>query len=357
MGMAIVLSDISAALFWESQSLEGPHAPRRVMSPPDCGAPTARDVERARNLLAFLPCEPLHVLVGSRLDRRWHPGIVAHSCTKELPTGSFFSIGEGMFIASPELTFIQLARRLPIEHLIHFAMMLCGVYAREPALRAMEDGCPEPLFAQRRRLSKRAALITVDDLRSYVNELRGVQGRGLKGVQLAIQALPHVIGRSRSPMESALSMALCLPHRLGGFALPQPTLNSSVYLADKGNLAGGVRWDSRGLPYFECDLVWQKQRVIVEYHGDDGHFTREGVARDARKANILLGEGYSYYVATLDSMSASKFPEFAHRIRLDLHRKFQTTVKDFEHRGERLRAMLRQDYLLGCRLDDCGMTR
>lgn len=357
MAMAIILSDISAALFWESQSLEGPYAPRRVMSPPDCGAPTARDVERARNLLAFLPCEPLHVLVESRLDRRWHSDVVAHSCTKELPAGSFFSIGEGMFVASPELTFIQLARRLPLEHLIHFAMMLCGVYAREPALFSMEGDCPEPVFAQRRHLSKRTALITVDDLCSYVNELQGVQGRGLKGIQRAIQALPHVIGRSRSPMESALAMALCLPHRLGGFALPHPALNSSVYLADKGNLAGGVRWDSRGLPYFECDLVWQEQRVIVEYHGDDGHFTREGVARDARKANILLGEGYSYYVATLDSMSASKFPEFAHRIRLDLHRKFQTTVKDFEHRGEELRAMLRQDYLLGCRLAGCRMTR
>lgn len=153
-------------------------------------------------------------------------------------------------------------------------------------------------------------------------------------------------------MESALTMALCLPYKLGGFALPKPSLNDSVYLKRKSNLAGGVRWDAQGLPYFECDLVWKEHRVIVEYHGDDAHFTREGMAKDARKANILLGEGYAYYVATLDTMSVFKFPEFAHRIRLNLHQKFQTSVKGFEEKGNRLRKSLQQDYLLERRMSD-----
>lgn len=436
--MTIVLSDISAALFWECWSLEGAQAPRRVMSPQSFGSPSAHEVEHARRLLALGSCEPLHLLVGSSRGRRRCPGFVTHCCTKELPLGSFFALGDDIFVAAPELAFVQAARWLSLEHLIHFGMMLCGLYRRDPVALEWADaqsasfalrqaiggpasrlpwqvsgelapelarqasgecapdfppqaidrpvsGPPqqangEPVLGlsrqtngessprqflqtsgepraasspwRKRRLRKRAALTSASELRDYVERLTDVGGKGLKGIRTATRALPFVVDRSRSPMESALTMALCLPCKLGGFALPNPTLNASVYLGRRDNLAGGVRWDSRGLPYFECDLVWGDERVIVEYHGDGGHFTREGAAKDARKANILLGEGFKYYVATIDTMSALRFPEFAHRIRLDLHRKFQTSVKGFEQKGIELRNMLQRDYLLDRRVSD-----
>lgn len=316
----------------------------------------------------LFPHEPLHLLVRSRLDRRWQPDLITHSCTKNLSPGSFFSLGEGLFVTSPELTFIQVACRLSLESLIHFGMMLCGMYCREPIALAQPDGCSEPLRdvelcsakngglalrpSRSRRLKKRVPLTSADDLRAYAEGVRSMQGRSLNGVRLALRVLPYVIDRSRSPMESALAMALCLPRRFGGFALPLPSLNAPVRLTPRGDLAGGVRWDVSGSPYFECDLVWEEHRVIAEYHGDDGHFTREGTAKDARKANILRGEGYKYYVATIDTMSDLKFPEFAHRIRLDLQRKFRTNVNDFEERSNRLRASLQRDYLLDCRIED-----
>lgn len=147
-------------------------------------------------------------------------------------------------------------------------------------------------------------------------------------------------------MESALTLSLCLPYKFGGYALPHPKLNAPVHLENRGDLAGGVRWDAQGLPYFECDLVWEQKRLIVEYHGDESHFTREGVAKDARKANLLQASGFSYYAATLETLASPlKFREFAKQIRLAVGKKHQPTVAEYEKRGEELRKTLRKDYL------------
>lgn len=62
MRMTIVLSDISAALFWESQSLEGPHAPRRVMTLKDFDPPSAHSLAKVRALPMLAPYDCVHVL-------------------------------------------------------------------------------------------------------------------------------------------------------------------------------------------------------------------------------------------------------------------------------------------------------
>lgn len=364
--VTIVLSDISAALFWESHSLEGPNAPRRIMTPRDPGAPSARAITKARSLSVFAPDECIHVLVGSQGNRRTYGGLKCHSCSFAFPSGSFFRIDDEILVTSPELTFVQMAQRLSFEHLVHFGMMLCGIYAREPnghsllreealsadigqgSFEAMPLDHQRVFLDSRRRLCRRLPLTVPEDLRSYAEQVVG-----LNGVSAAMRAASDVIGQSRSPMESALAIAMCLPYKFGGYKLSRPNLNYAVYVEDSGMVAGGARRDVHGKPYFECDLVWPDSKVIVEYHGDDGHFTREGVAKDARKANILMREGYSFFTATLETFSSSfKFKEFAHGVREKVGKRFQCRIADFDKRGTRLRAALRDDYLQRLRFED-----
>lgn len=299
---------------------------------------------------------------------------------------SFFKIDDGMLVASPELVFIQMTQRLSFAHLVHFGMMLCGIYARESVTHPLinENGfssnfgldiselrpgsrsshsfgtvsseylelqpvdSPFKVSESKRRLHRRAPLTTPEELKAYAS-----QAKGLKGATAAARAVCHVIGRSRSPMESALAIALCLPYKFGGYMLPHPELNYAVYVEDTGSISGGVRRDVHGKPYFECDLVWPDNGVIIEYHGDDSHFTREGMARDARKSNILTREGRSLFTATFETYSSPlRFNEFAHGVREKVGKRFQCRLADFAKRGAGLRDALRIDYLQRLRIED-----
>lgn len=302
--------------------------------------PRVCDFERLLRLVSSDAHGCVHVLVRSQSARRPSAHLKCHSCSRELPPGSLFQLDDGVYVVSPELSFVQMACLLPLEHAAHYGMMLCGRYARR-AYKAGDAVRSGAGLSGRRLVERPSALTTKDELGSYVKSLSWVRGG-----RAALRALPHVVENSRSPMESALTLSLCLPYAYGGLSLSHPTLNQAVYLNRDSALAGGVRWDAMGKPYLECDLVWDDARLIVEYHGDESHFTRQGVAKDARKANVLASLGYAYCVATLDTLSSPlKFRELARRVRLRLGRAFRPSSAGFEERNARLLALLRRDYL------------
>ena len=355
--MAIVLSDISAALFWESyNSASHPNARRVLAACPD-SPPCEWGVERVKELLPKCTSDRLHVLVSKPELRRSLKDAVCHVHSSELPPGSLFQIADDVFVVSPELNYVEMARHLTTEQLIHFGMMLCGIFSRDfLAFDAFLDESGSIPRREKRNLARRSPLTTVANLSAYMGQLQDFKHvRALKGVKAAASALPFVIERSRSPMESSLAMALTLPYRMGGCSMPKPALNRPIFI-DHSFVpsGGGVRWDARGTPYFECDLVWEGVgNVILEYHGDEIHFTREGVEKDARKARILAASGYSVHVATLATMSSSlKFWELVGDLRRELKFRLQPGVSDFEKRNERLRSLLKSDYLQSVRIKD-----
>ena len=144
--MAIVLSHISAAVFWESHSLDGALVHRRAALPQDSAAPSASEAKRAALLLPPASRKRMHILVASLRSRRSIPNTSCHLCSHGLPPGSLFSVEEGICVTSPEMTFVQMAPHLPLEHLVHFGMMLCGMYARRDTGTLLSSGRP-PLTA------------------------------------------------------------------------------------------------------------------------------------------------------------------------------------------------------------------
>ena len=80
------------------------------------------------------------------------------------PPGSFFHIEDEVYVVAPELSFIQMARCLPLEQLVHYGMMLCGVYYRTPV--SISEGFDGQHI--KRKTGQRDALVTLEDLAFYV---------------------------------------------------------------------------------------------------------------------------------------------------------------------------------------------
>lgn len=99
------------------------------------------------------------------------------------------------------------------------------------------------------------------------------------GVKAAKRASSYLIKGSASPMESLLSMLLCLPPSLGGFGLPRPELNYPIE-TNEGSVA--MR---------RCDLCWPDQRFALEYDSDTFHSDASKLHLDSSRRSALEKAG------------------------------------------------------------------
>ena len=102
---------------------------------------------------------------------------------------------------------------------------------------------------------------------------------GIHGVKAAKRASSYLIKRSASPMESLLSMLLCLPPSLGGFGLPRPELNCPIETKE-----GGIAMR-------RCDLCWPDQQFALEYDSDTFHSDASKLHLDSSRRSALEKAG------------------------------------------------------------------
>lgn len=203
----------------------------------------------------------LHVLVPSLSKKQKSKDHVCHVLTGELPHGAFWRIGNGVYAASPELLFVEMATVLSFVDLVLFGLELCGTYTLRPHSDEGMRNCP--------------VATTKTRLRSFVR-----RAKGMRGATIAQRALKWVVDGSNSPMESSLMLLLCFPIRLGGYAFRLPDLNPSMTLGRKA---------AQMLDYgsMRCDLHWIKEHVAIEYDSTTEHLNPRAAAQDARRANTL----------------------------------------------------------------------
>ena len=80
-----------------------------------------------------------------------------------------------------------------------------------------------------------------------------------------------------------MAILLTLPTTLGGYGLPQPTLNPDIALADQ---ARALYPHTTARP----DLYWEHERFDVEYDGD-AHEGEASRTKDAGRRAALEAEG------------------------------------------------------------------
>ena len=208
--MRIFIGHQSALRFWQSawsDSLDY-DAPSPVKSL-HYAANSAQDVQKFPLAKAGFRDGQIDILVPEANLRCTSLIHKAHVWSRPLAPGSFFEVRPGIYVASPELIFLQMASILDLPHLVKLGDELCSSYR--------EDDYDARGFMQ---VTPRT---NVARLARYIDKMAGC-----KGAKAARYALRFVAGNAASPMEVALVMLLCLPKRYGGYGLPLPEMNGLV---------------------------------------------------------------------------------------------------------------------------------
>ena len=429
--MQASLSHISAAAFWLAYGSPGFTRARFVREADRPDLP-GRLIAEFVDALRFQPAgSPVSCLVSSQVQRRDSARMRCHSCAVSSPDRSFLLTPQGLSVCAPELTFVHMATLLSQPQLIHFGMMLCGIYAKQPlgiaapsrswegtqfvsmsgsaAVRGEQShrgdsiafgrsgtrdsfagesvplrpgaDCAAPqaiggtlrenvrdgrragqastasaMQHRERSLHRRRPVSSAHRIAAYISD-----AARMWGLKRARAAVPFLAEGSASPMESAAYLMLCLPHRMGGYALPRPLLNARVYVDGSGEIrpreveeqcdatvatrltrpAGRIdiaRRDEQGREYFECDLAWPQAGLVVDYHGRSAHGAWSEVSHDLRRGNILLSCGYDYLVMTKETLGdTGRLAEFAESVAMRLGAGLHPQAGEFARRQRVLR--------------------
>jgi len=270
--MAILITHHSALEYWLNYRRKPmPTTLIRKIVAPCFSPPNSETLEQTRGLGLIYP---LDVMVKSPKEKRSQGYFRNHVIGKPLPEGSVFDTGNEVYVASPELCFIQLSNYLTVPQLLHLSMELCGTYSLP-----LPDTHVVEMLTDPKTLFDIPPLYTTTRLSSFIDKAIGLQGQ-----PNAAKALRYLADGSASPMETILYLLLTLPYKLGGYALPKPQLNPRI------NLPDAIRLSSKH-EYYKCDLYWPDFKLAVEYDSDLHHTGPSRLASDSmrRKDLALLG--------------------------------------------------------------------
>lgn len=203
--------------------------------------------------------KPYHLLIGGRNAGRQRDDVIRHAYS-QLPPRALIRIDKTCCVASPELTFIQLAASGAYDdiELIELGFELCGTYV----LDSSWDGftCTDEPLTSVEKIERMAARL-----------------RNHAGLPLAKRALKHVRNFSNSPMETVLALLVSLPTSQGGLGLGPIAMNQAV------RTAAGTR---------HVDVGFPNHKLGLEYMGKQYH-SIEAAGRDDRRQNKLVGSGFT----------------------------------------------------------------
>lgn len=232
---------------------------------------------RERNVLVAALETPLHVLVGTRKNRRSRLAYTTHLQTVAPLADTYIKIEKTIYACGPELCLAQEAPRLGFGQLANLIMELCGTYNRLPDSSQTLYGC--------------APCTSVQRIQSFART-----SRSLKGTSALLRACEFALDNSASPRESALVLLLCAPYCEGGYGLPLPQMNYRI--ATEASSPASVR--RRDL---FIDLCWPKHRLAVEYDSAEFHAADERLENDACRRDALVDLGYTHITVTREQLN------------------------------------------------------
>lgn len=310
----------------ETLAWYAPDGPWRELEALDARA-NARTAARvvARRALLDLKGIPFPVeLLCDRSERYERNPFFKVRRTDSMPPRVYLhDIGNGLFVASPELALLQVASSCELAELVLLMFEFAGSYTDvKPTtrLRAVvawiqaeannllashnqrvsvahcDDrghALHDPIYAAEENawapcidcagnittIWRRAPLVSKESLQNAAYGLAGMPGR-----RAFARAIPFVLEGSGSPLESKLALLECLPPRYGGEGWQAPLLNCRVdYTPDVQCVAG-----SR---YAVCDQLWRDQRVAIEVNGMAFHADRMGFKVESNRTAALEAMG------------------------------------------------------------------
>lgn len=280
--MNLVFDIATSAEFWR-QVYPANRAPNRsgIATPREFSSTWEEISELLPNWVTPRFLEPLdgriHVLALSTDLRRRSKHHVTHVWNGALPDESFYDLGNGTFVESPAFMFLSAASLLSTVRLIAFGCELCGLYGFDKA-------------EKRGFRTRTKPLLTIPQLRAYL-----ANAQGCRGYSKAMAALPHIVENSASPMETYDVLFLTLPYRLGGYRMPQPSMNHMISLTPR---AARIAKRSRCF----LDIGYVEESLDIEHHGKLDHSSPEDQASDRARVNALKEMGIEVIELTNDQV-------------------------------------------------------
>ena len=316
--MSVVLCGSSALDFWRSdhpiaQSQPKKSSLRKLPNSIDTSLPA---IQQAREICG-IGQRPLHIMVLKASSRRRIQNVEFHVRSQPFPSGSLVRIDDNVFVASPEMCFVQVAAEgvFPITAIA--GVEFCGYYAAAPKL---ESG-----MRPRRPLTSSRLLLSYCD-----------RAAGQPGVKNARKALSYIVDFSASPKETGLMLLLCLPGLTGGYGLPLPLLNHRI---DVGKHVRKVSNKN----YYRCDLFWPEPSLAIEYDSNFAHTGSADIANDSKRRNALEEMGVHVMSVTWEQ---AKNPNECEKIARIVARRLGKPLRNHSYDVAERRYELRR-YLLG----------
>lgn len=268
----LIISHATARLFYRACPTAHmfPRAPQHGAALPD-HAPTYASISRAQRALVAHGMDPasvfpLDVLVLSQASKRRLSRIRCYRWDKPLPPRSLFDLGEDIYVVGPELCALQAASTMEELELIEYLFELCARYT--------------PTADGKDYIPLVRPLTTGKTIESLLRALPRTVGKAR-----ALDALRFARDRSRSPMETALTMTLTCPVRLGGLGLRDVKMDHRV----------AVTGDARSLTrrsslYF--DTFVERGNQNIEYQSEY-HLQPQQAATDNERRHALRAMGYT----------------------------------------------------------------
>ena len=135
--MEIVLGHTSSMEFWRAKRshsqtralLARRGEPRSFRSDsPDVAKPSAGDLERLERIGLAQHANPAHFIVPNALSRVRTARITCSVFDRRIPSSAFVNVGDGVFVASPELCLLLEARTAALANLVETGYEFCGRY-------------------------------------------------------------------------------------------------------------------------------------------------------------------------------------------------------------------------------------
>ena len=301
--------------------------------PASSDAPDSQVVEELRWTIGLEG--PLDFLVIGDGALRRSSAVCPHRCSQDIPPGSLIPIAcrahdAEMLVCCPELAFLQICQAVDTLAAIYFGMCVCSDFRFDSfALGGV-------VF----RSEGGHAIASQNSIARYLD-----RSDGLKGAKRARLALRHVRDHARSPKECALGMMFCLPARLGGFDLGDPSFNEMVRVFDGSDRRGKPRYSIRypDIAIRSTSRKGERCMVFVDYDPASTHSGMEKMMLDSRRRNDMatIRDVPHFTITSDDAMSFEYLEKLADRMRRLLGRRSRPLLRGAKDSAESREVLLR----------------
>lgn len=264
----------------------------------------------------YIESSVLHIETRSKNPNYHNKSVKIHYLKGDYPLYSYLKYNEDIFIASPELLFVQMAKYLNIVQLMMLGLELCGSYSIN---NLAADGF----------IYNIKPITNYHKLSSYVNSFYN-KNNNYPGIRKAIKALNYILDNSASPKESDLIIKLCTSHSIGGYGIKNFVSNYEIELSTG---ATNINGRSKIRP----DLVCVKNKIALEYQSRAFHANPKQFEIDKIRSAALVYDGWrviAFVPSQLNNILT--FHEIAKKILAANKQEQRIRTKNFEIKRKNL---------------------